>query len=57
MPNNPTPAAMAETLKAVVNTLNLVDVRGKQNMDKQLASIITLEKLVAELESKKEENV
>ena len=41
---------MADTLKAVVNTLNQVTVNGRANMDRLLGSIIALEKVIAALE-------
>ena len=41
---------VADTLKAVINTLNQVTVNGRMNMDRLLGSIIALEKVVATLE-------
>lgn len=46
---------VAETLKAVVNTLNQVTVNGRMNMDRLLGSIIALEKVIATIEEGKKE--
>ena len=48
---DPTPK---DTVKAVINTLNQVEVRGKTNMDRLLGSIIALEKLLAALDKPEE---
>lgn len=45
---------IAETIKAVINTLNHVDVRGRDNMDRLLGSIITLERCAAQIQAQKE---
>ena len=45
---------LAETLKAVINTLNGVTVSGRENMDRLLGSILALEKCAAALEAPKE---
>lgn len=52
-PTNTPPAA--DTLKAVVNTLNQVTVNGRMNMDRLLGSIIALEKVIATIEEGKKE--
>lgn len=44
-----------ETIKAVINTLNQVNVNGKQNLDRLLGSIVALEKVLGELTRKEEE--
>lgn len=41
------------TMKAVVNTLNLIPVSGRDNMDKLLGSIVALERCVAQLGAQK----
>lgn len=38
------------SIMAVINTLNTVEVKGRDNMNRLLGSIVTLEKLAAELE-------
>lgn len=52
-PTNTPP--VAETIKAVVNTLNQVTVNGRMNMDRLLGSIIALEKVIATIEEGKKE--
>lgn len=37
---------MNETLTHVINTLNLIDVHGKDNLNKLLGCILVLEKLM-----------
>lgn len=45
---------LAETIKAVINTLNGVTVSGRENMNRLLGSIVALEKVLASLEVKPE---
>ena len=40
---------MKETLQKVINTLNNVEVKGKENLDRLLGSIQVLESLVKEV--------
>lgn len=49
-PTIPKDPPVADTLKAVINTLNQVTVNGRMNMDRLLGSILALEKVVAALE-------
>lgn len=42
---------MTEILKAVITTLNSIDVRGKSNMDRMLGCINALEQTVRALEA------
>lgn len=42
---------MTEILKAVITTLNSIDVRGKSNMDRMLGCINALEQTVRALET------
>lgn len=45
---------IANTLRAVINTLNGVSVNGRENMNRLLGSIVALEKALASLEAKPE---
>lgn len=38
------------SILAVINTLNTVELKGRDNMNRLLGSIVTLEKLVTEIE-------
>jgi len=44
----------SNTIQAVINTLNLITVSGKQNMDRLLGSIVALEGVIKQLEVVKE---
>lgn len=46
---------MKENIMAIINTLNSVEVRGKENLDKMLGCIMLLEKMMTE-ENKGENN-
>jgi len=50
MPNNNTP--VEDTVKAVINTLNQVEVSGRANLDRLLGSIVALENVYKELTRK-----
>ena len=41
---------MNETIEKLIATLNLIEVRGKNNLDMLLGCILTLEQLEKELE-------
>lgn len=45
---------MEEKLKAILGTLEKIDVRGRDNMDRMLGCILTLEQMIHELEEPKE---
>lgn len=40
-----------DTIQTVINTLNLVTVSGKQNMDRLLGSIMALEGVVKQMDA------
>ena len=42
---------MITTLSAVIKTLDTIEVRGKENLDALLGCILTLERLVSQLEN------
>lgn len=41
---------MNDKILAIINTLNSIDVKGKDNLDKLLGCILALEKILAEQE-------
>ncbi len=45
---------IATIIKRVIYTINQVDVRGKDNMDKLLGCIQTLERMLEQLSERKE---
>ncbi len=47
---------IATIIKRVIYTINQVDVRGKDNMDKLLGCIQTMERLLEQLSARKEGN-
>ena len=47
---------IATIIKRVIYTINQVDVRGKDNMDKLLGCIQTMERLLEQLRARKEGN-
>jgi hypothetical protein len=53
MPNNNT--HIEETVKAVINTLNQVEVSGRANLDRLLGSIVALENVYKDLTRKEDE--
>lgn len=46
---------MTEILRAVITTLNSIEVRGKSNMDRLLGCINALEQTVSALENPRDE--
>lgn len=44
----------SEQIERVINTLNGIDVHGKQNINYMLACIVTLEELVADCKAEEE---
>ena len=51
---NLTSEQIKTTLKIVVNTLNTVEVKGKDNINHMLGSIMTLEKVINEMNTETE---
>lgn len=49
-----TPEQIKAALKIVVNTLNTVEVKGKDNINHMLGSIMTLEKVINEMNTETE---
>ena len=47
---------MEQTIKNIINTLNMVEVRGRDNMDLMLGAIMALESLVGELSAPPQED-
>ena len=45
------------TIQDIIRTLNQIDVRGKDNMDKMLGAILALETILAEQNKPKEDEV
>lgn len=44
------------TLENIINTLNQIEVKGKDNLDKLLGAIIALEQLLAAVNNTPQEN-
>lgn len=45
---------MEEKLKAILGTLEKIDVRGRDNMDRMLGCMLTLEQMIHNLEKPEE---
>lgn len=45
-----TPAQMKSNLISVINTLNTIEIKGRENMNRMLGSIMLLEKVALETE-------
>ena len=48
---------MGFNIQDVINTLNMIDVRGKDNLDRMLGAILALEAILADQNKPKEDEV